>query len=74
MRDGGRIIRLMAREGLFMRMEISMMGIGRMIKLMDSEYTVIWMELGTRGTGKKINNMEKDWKHGLMVPATKEIM
>jgi hypothetical protein len=35
MKGGGKIIKLMAEEDLFMQMEMSMMGNGSMIKLME---------------------------------------
>lgn len=41
MKDGGRIIKLMAEEDLFMQMEMFMMVNGSMIKLMESVSTVI---------------------------------
>lgn len=40
MKDGGKKIKLMERDVLFMQMEISMMVIGKMIKHMDTEFTV----------------------------------
>ena len=41
MKDGGKTIKLMAKEGLFMQMEMSMLEIGRRTRHMDLEFTVI---------------------------------
>ena len=60
MRDGGWIIRLMAKVGLFMLTEMFTMDNGLTIKLMDLVFTAIWMVPNMRDTGKKINSTVKD--------------
>ena len=69
----GRLIRLTVEEGLFMQMEIFMMGIGKMIRLMGLESTLTLMVPNTKESGSTTNNTDKAKKNGLMAPSTKEI-
>jgi len=60
MKGTGRMIKLMAVEGLFMLMVISMMDSGRTIKLMALASIPIQMVPSTKATGLMISNTAKE--------------
>src|SRR5690348_9755815 len=68
MKEIGRIMLLMAREGLYTPMEMYMKESGSMIKLMERVNTLIWMAQLMKEDGMKINNTVLEWKHGQMEP------
>ena len=71
MKVGGRTIKLMAEEDLYMLMEMYTMVNGWMIKHTEKVFIVIQMALNIKDLGKKTNNMETAQKLGQMELNTK---
>jgi hypothetical protein len=75
MKDGGEIIKLMAKVDLFIRMEMYMKGNGVMIKPMALVNILTKMgEQSILALGRMINSMGLAWKHGLMELSMKEVI
>lgn len=56
MKDGGKTIKQMVKDDLFMLMVMCMTDNGLMIRLMGLGYIIILTELNMRDSGKRISN------------------
>jgi hypothetical protein len=72
MKDTGLTIKLTAKEGLFMLMEMFMRVSGIMIKLRAMVSILTWMVHSIKVLGKKISSMVKEEKLGQMELCMKE--
>lgn len=74
MKVNGQMIKQMVKESWSMQMAMFMRDNGLMIRLMVKGSILIQMEHTMLEIGWMINKVELEWKVGLMVPSTREII